>query len=169
MSVKKKLITVPINYDLFLFDVVQSLLINFCFYLKNIYIYHQSISFSHNRLNFKHFFFLFLSVLSSVTELVFYWQTSIRFSLSNEGETVLHPINEMKTRLERLVKLGKISFEVPLITGSAVMTDVSVVNISSRGTYDFLCHPYTSSTSAKTTSPQSTRRVESSTSKSQWL
>ena len=75
----------------------------------------------------------------------------------------------MKTRLERLVKLGKISFEVPLITGSAVMTDVSVVNISSGGTFDFLCHPYTSSTSAKTTSPQSTRHVESSTSKSQWL
>lgn len=90
-------------------------------------------------------------------------KTSIRFSLSNEGETVLHPINEMKTRLERLVKLGKISFEVPLITGSAVMTDVSVVNISSGGTFDFLCHPYTSSTSAKTTSPQSTRHVESST------
>lgn len=86
-------------------------------------------------------------------------KTSIRFSLSNEGQTDLHPIKTIKKRLEHLVKLGKISFEVSLIAESAVMTEVSVVNISSRGTFDFLCQPYT----AETTPSQSTLHAESST------
>ena len=66
--------------------------------------------------------------------------------MSNEGYTHLYPMETFKERLKRAVRLGELSLHIPLAEGKTPKKNLTVINISARGTFDFLCYPCTLTT-----------------------
>lgn len=91
----------------------------------------------------------------------FFFQTSVRFALGNEGQTDLYPLQPFKERLEKAVKLGEISFKVPIVTKEA-SKKMTAVNISALSTFDFLCHPHPSTPAVETTTTFTSEALETS-------
>ncbi|KAL9972839.1 hypothetical protein ACROYT_G019220 [Oculina patagonica] len=89
-------------------------------------------------------------------------ETSVQFSLSNEGEISMYPINTMKERLEQAVKSGQFFLNVPLVNGEAATAKITVTKMFALGAFDYLCHPYSSSPPT----PQPT--TEHATSTTEW-
>lgn len=82
--------------------------------------------------------------------------------LSNEGQTGLYPLNPLQERLQKAVRQGKISFNLPIITGETEMKKITAVKISALRTFDFLCYPYTSTPELETTTTLASEALKSS-------
>ena len=53
-------------------------------------------------------------------------------------------MQSFKERLEKAVRHGELSLNIPLDSGEATkMKKLIATNISARGAFDFMCHPYT--------------------------
>ena len=75
---------------------------------------------------------------------IFFLQTSVQFSLSNDGRTDLYPIQNVNAVLKKAVLAGRLSFHIPSVMDHGSSEEFSVRSIASYGAFDFLCSPATS-------------------------